>query len=286
MERLAGHVDRFPGTQRPLTAASPWRPTPFVTGSIVVHGAAVLGALAAPGLWPWAVGTIAANQLLLGASGLLPRMHWIGRNMTRLPAPARARREVTLTFDDGPDREVTPRVLDLLDSRGVHASFFCIGARAREQAALCREIVRRGHDVENHSLEHPPTFCLQSLAGYRHQVGAAQAAIAEVTGRAPRFFRAPMGFRNPLLDPVLHEMGLQLVAWTRRGFDTAESSARVVTRRLTRNLAAGDILLLHDGHAARTPSGEPVVLEVLPRLLDAIAERGLRPAPLREAVEP
>ncbi len=286
MERLARHVDRFPDAQRPLTAASPWRPTPFIAGSIALHGLAVLGAVAAPRYWPWALGAVVADQLAIGAAGLLPRMHWIGRNITRLPAPARARREVTLTFDDGPDPEVTPRVLDLLERRGVRGTFFCIGTRVRRYPDLCREIARRGHDVENHSLEHPPTFSIKSLDGYREQVGAAQALIGEVTGRTPRFFRAPMGFRNPLLDPVLHEMGLQLVAWTRRGFDTAEPKAEVVARRLLRNLGPGDILLLHDGHAARTPRGEPVVLEVLPRLLDAFAERGLKPTSLPEALEP
>lgn len=272
-----------PGAQAPRT---PWRPTPFIAGSIGLHGLAALALVAAPEAWRWALGAVVANQLLVGASGLLPRMHWIGRNVTRLPAAARARGEVTLTFDDGPDPEVTPLVLDLLDRRGVRATFFCIARNAEENAGLCAEIARRGHDVENHSLDHPPTFSVLGLDGYRRQVQSAQAAIERITGRAPRFFRAPMGFRNPLLDPVLHESGLQLVAWTRRGFDTNTHRPEWVARRLLRGLGAGDILLLHDGHAARTRSGVPVVLEVLPRLLDAFAQRGLRAVPLREAMKP
>ncbi len=96
-----------------------------------------------------------------------------------------------------------------------------------------------------------------------------------MTGRRPRLFRPPAGLRNPLLDRVLHRTGLRLVSWTRRGFDAVEKNPAAVTRRLLDGLAAGDVLLLHDGSALRG-GGNPVVLEVLPRVLDALAERGLR----------
>jgi peptidoglycan/xylan/chitin deacetylase (PgdA/CDA1 family) len=94
-----------------------------------------------------------------------------------------------------------------------------------------------------------------------------------------------MGFRNPLLDPVLHETGLSLVSWTRRGYDTNRGNPDLVTMLLARGLAAGDILLLHDSHSAKTPAGGPVVLEVLPRLLDRIARQGLRPVTLSQAID-
>jgi peptidoglycan/xylan/chitin deacetylase (PgdA/CDA1 family) len=124
------------------------------------------------------------------------------------------------------------------------------------------------------------------LAGLRREIGAAQAALTQAAGTAPRFFRAPAGLRNPLLDPVLHECGLDLVSWTRRGFDTRERDAGIVWRRLIRDLHAGDILLLHDGHAARTRAGVPVILEALPRVLDAAQSAALRPVTLRRAIEP
>jgi peptidoglycan/xylan/chitin deacetylase (PgdA/CDA1 family) len=264
--------------------ARPWRPTPVVGASIGLHGLALLGAIAMPQAWPWALGAVVANQLVLGGAGLLPRTDWIGPNMTRLPARAAARREIALTFDDGPDPEVTPRLLDLLDELGCSASFFCIGERVRAHPELAREIARRGHAVENHSMTHGPTFALQTLAGYRREVQRAQAALAEAVGAEARFFRAPMGFRNPLLDPVLHEAGLTLAAWTRRSFDTLEGDPKVVAARLVRNFAPGDILLLHDGHAARTASGVPVLLEALPRVLEAAQRLALLPVTLRQAV--
>lgn len=113
------------------------------------------------------------------------------------------------------------------------------------------------------------------------EVARGQDCIVQAIGAAPRFFRAPAGLRNPFLQPVLARLGLQLASWTRRGFDTVNGDATAVLARLTRSLAAGDIVLLHDGHAARSRAGVPVILEVLPRLLDAVAARALEPVTLR-----
>ncbi|HUP30542.1 MAG TPA: polysaccharide deacetylase family protein [Usitatibacter sp.] len=267
-------------------APSPWRPSLTVKGSIGLHCAAGVGTLVGPELWQWAVGAIAANHAFLTALGMWPRSNWLGPNLSRLPPAATARSEIALTFDDGPEPEVTPRVLDLLDARGARGTFFCIANQARRHPELCREIARRGHAVENHSRSHLPTFAFLGPRGIRRELAEAQATLTELSGRAPRFFRPPAGIRSPLLDPVLHQSGLTLVSWTRRGYDTQRSNAAGVTSRLSRDLAAGDILLLHDGHSARTRAGVPVVLEVLPRILDAAHALGLRPVTLRQAIEP
>ena len=266
--------------------SSRWRPSPVILASGVLHVVAFALILAQPHAWTWALGAIVANHALLTAIGMWPRSHLLGHNFTRLPPASAARGEVALTFDDGPEPTLTPRVLDLLETRGVRATFFCIAEKAARHPELVREIARRGHAVENHSNAHEHTFAFLLLAGLRRDLSAAQATIAGLTGQPPRFFRPPMGFRNPLLDPVLHEMGLRLVSWTRRGYDTNRSDPAEVASLLERGLARGDILLLHDGHAAIAPNGEPVVLEVLPRLLDAIQARGLRPVTLDQAIEP
>lgn len=273
---------------RVLDRADPpprWRPSTAIAGSIGLHFLAGIGSLLRPETWPWAVSALAANHTLLAAAGLWPRSSWLGPNLTRLPEAACARREIALTFDDGPDPEVTPRVLDLLDERKARATFFCIGERARRHPALCREIARRGHAIENHSRRHLATFSLLTTGALRREIAEAQETLAGLSGTPPRFFRAPAGLRNPLLDPVLHGLDLRLATWTRRGFDTRERDPARVAARLTRGLAAGDILLLHDGHAARSASGHPVLMEVLPRVLDAAACDGLVPATLRQAVD-
>jgi peptidoglycan/xylan/chitin deacetylase (PgdA/CDA1 family) len=263
-----------------------WRPAPALAGSVGLHCVACAAAIVVPEQAPWALATVAGNHLVLGAAGLWPRSSLLGRNVTRLPAQAASRGEVALTFDDGPHPQHTPRMLDLLQARGVRATFFCVAAAARTQRELVREIVRRGHRVENHSLRHRATFPLHSVRGFRAELSAAQEILAELTGRAPRFFRAPAGLRNPLLDPALQSLGLTLVSWTRRGLDARDGNAATVMGRLTRGLRAGDILVLHDGGAARTRSGTPVSLEVLPRVLDALAQARLRPVTLHEAITP
>ncbi|HYH40486.1 MAG TPA: polysaccharide deacetylase family protein, partial [Burkholderiales bacterium] len=133
---------------------------------------------------------------------------------------------------------------------------------------------RRGHGVENHSHRHSHAFAFGGFSRLAREVDAAQSAIATSAGRPPAFFRAPAGFRGPFLDLVLAKRGLTYVSWTRRGYDTVRRDPVQVFDKLTKGLAAGDVLLLHDGNAARTAQGEPVVLAVLPRLLEHLrAER-------------
>jgi len=262
----------------------PWNPAPALKASVGLHGAAALGTLAMPDAWPWALGALAANHAMLTVAGLLPRSSLLGPNLTRLPAAAAARSEIALTIDDGPDPDVTPRVLDLLDAAGVKASFFCIGRRARENPGLCRKIVERGHRVENHGDTHSWGFSTFGPARMKADIAAAQATLSDITGEAPHFFRPTAGLRNPFLDPVLGALDLRLAAWSRRGYDTREGRPDIVLGRLTRGLGAGDILLIHDGHAASTPQGEPVILAVLSDLLQTLAERELKPVTLIDAL--
>lgn len=261
----------------------PWRPTPVIGLSILLHVAAGVTVVLQPALWPWALGAVAANQLVLIAAVFWPRGSVLGANMVRLPASAAARGEVCITFDDGPHPEVTPRVLELLDRGGAKATFFCVGEKAAAYPDLVREIARRGHGIENHSHRHSGAFAFYGLFRLRRELKSAQAVVSAITGRAPRYFRAPMGLRSPLLDPVLARCGLTYVSWTRRGLDAVHRDPRKVLRRLTNGLAAGDILLLHDNGRGRTRDGTPVALAVLPELLDRLRASGLRPVTLAAA---
>ncbi|MGE0099147.1 MAG: polysaccharide deacetylase family protein [Hydrogenophaga sp.] len=261
-----------------------WQPSPFLSASVAVHVAAALGAIVAPAAWPWAVGVLVANHALLAGAGLWPSSRLLGPNLVRLPEAAAQRREIALTIDDGPDPEVTPRVLDLLDAANVKASFFCIGRLAQQHPELCREIVRRGHRVENHGHAHSNAFSLFGPRRMRRDMALAQATLTDITGQAPRFFRATAGLRNPFLDPVLHSLGLSLATWSRRAFDTRTGDPDRVFQRLAGQLGPGDIVLMHDGHSARTRDGEPVILAVLPRLLRHMAEHDLHPVTLFQSV--
>ena len=260
-----------------------WRPTLLIRASIALHLLALALIIFTPGQWHWALGIVLANQIVLTLTGLWPRSHWLGPNWRELPAAAAARNQVAMTIDDGPDPGVTPQVLDILERYSARATFFCIGDKAARHPDLCREIVRRGHALENHSQHHRHTFAFLGYSGFMRELQAGQDTLTAITGQRPVFFRAPAGLRNPLLDPVLHRLGLQLVSWSVRGFDTRIGDAERVSSRLLRGLRAGAILLLHDGNAARTPGGIPVILEVLPAVLAAAAAANLHFVTLREA---
>ena len=252
------------------------RATPLVAASAGLHVAGAATLLAWPAAWPAVVGALVTDHLGLMAAGLLPRTTLLGANLTRLPPAAAARGEIALTLDDGPDPAVTPRVLDLLDQHGARATFFCIGARAERHPDLVREIARRGHQVENHSYAHAHTFAFGSPSRLRRDIDAASGVIERLTGRRPVYFRAPAGVRSLFLEGVLQRCGLTLASWTRRGFDTVSGDPHAITARLLRGLAAGDILLLHDGGSPPAP----VVLGVLDALLREARARGLTPVPL------
>ncbi|MGH8253058.1 MAG: polysaccharide deacetylase family protein [Steroidobacteraceae bacterium] len=260
-----------------------WRTRPLVPASVILHAAAVGATAWYPAAWPWALGAIAADHAVLTATGLWPRSRGLGPNVTRLPHDATIGR-VAITIDDGPDRDVTPRVLEMLAAAGARATFFCIGERVTANPELARDIVARGHSIQNHSQSHRHHFSLLGRRGMRREIESAQRSIGAVTGEPPRFFRAPAGLRNPLLQPVLAALELQLVSWTRRGFDTVTRDAGAVYARLATRLAREDILLLHDGNSARGEDGMPVILEVLPRLLDCVARAGLATVTLPEAL--
>lgn len=105
-------------------APTPWKMPPLLRATAAVHIGAAVGLASAPGAWPWWLGALALNHAVLTLAGLWPRSTVLGPNLTRLPAAAVARREVALTIDDGPDPDVTPAVLDLLDAAGAQATFF------------------------------------------------------------------------------------------------------------------------------------------------------------------
>ncbi|MEO8165982.1 MAG: polysaccharide deacetylase family protein [Betaproteobacteria bacterium] len=269
--------DLSPAAPHPAGQPRRWRPGIALWVSAVIHVLAVLGLMVQPQWWAPIVIALIANHVALVLMGLWPRSQGLGSNMLRLPAAAAQRHEIALTFDDGPDPDVTPKVLDILDAHRAKASFFVIADKAAAHPDLIREIVRRGHSIENHSRRHSSFFGFFGWSALRQDIGVSQQIIAGITGQAPAFFRAPMGIRNPLLDPAIARFGLRYVSWTRRGFDTVARDPTVVLERLTRNLAAGDILLLHD---RLTRKYGAIALAVLPGLLNRIDAAGLRPVSL------
>ncbi len=266
-------------------ATSPrWRPTPFLWGSAALHAAALAALALNVPWWPWVLAVVAINHVAITLAGLWPRSDWLGDNICRLPVASAARGEWALTIDDGPDPDVTPAVLDILDAHAAKATFFCIAARVAAHPALAQQIVARGHSIQNHSHGHPHSFSIFGRGKIERELREAQSVLVAVTGSAPRYFRAPAGLRNIFLAPVLHRMGLRLVSWSKRAYDTRETRPPVILERLTPALDGGAILLLHDGHAARDANGRAVILTVLPPLLDRAQAQGLTTVTLPQAL--
>ncbi len=171
---------------------------------------------------------------------------------SRLFSPVLVRLPVTdkrvwLTIDDGPSDD-TAAILDLLDAHAATATFFVVGLRAQARPQLLREIVRRGHGVGNHSHSHPQAwFWALGPARMRAQVAQAQAAVADISGVAPRWFRAVVGMANPFVSAPLRDHGLARVAWSARGFDAVAAEPAAAVARIERDLAPGAIVLMHEG---------------------------------------
>jgi peptidoglycan/xylan/chitin deacetylase (PgdA/CDA1 family) len=248
---------------------STFRSSRFLTGSAIAHGVGAITLLSSPQSAAIVLSGLAMNHLAIASAGLLPRCRLLGPNMTKLPSAFTGTDLMALTFDDGPDPMLTPQVLDLLDQTNQKATFFCVGSRVDRFPDLAAEIRRRGHGLENHSYNHPSSFALRGPSAMLKQVALAQDSIERVTGHRPTLFRAPAGIRNIWLNCVLAEMKLSLVSWTRRGFDAVtRDSERVSARLIRKGLRDREIILLHDT--------VPLVLDVLPRLLENMDKRKLR----------
>ena len=156
----------------------------------------------------------------------------------------RGERGVALTFDDGPDPEITPRLLDLLDRHGVCATFFVRGGAARHPGII-RDILSRGHSVGNHSFSHMPLLMLKGMRTLRREVRAAQTVLGRF-GIVPLAFRPPVGITNPHLWRVLLEQGMYCVNFSCRGTDLGNLRVAGLSTRVLRKVSPGDIVALHD----------------------------------------
>jgi peptidoglycan/xylan/chitin deacetylase (PgdA/CDA1 family) len=184
---------------------------------------------------------------------------------------------VYLTFDDGPDPEWTPRILDLLARAGAKATFFLVGEAAARQPALARRLLAEGHEVGNHSFSHRHPWTLPERAA-RREVSEGAEAIADVVGRAPRFFRPPHGRLRRCMIEEARARGEALVLWSRSAVDWGPwARAAGIARRLT-GVAAGDIVLMHDGRSRWNRPWETAA--ALPGFLQRLRARGLDPAAL------
>lgn len=257
---------------------------------IVSWAAPLAGALWLAGILPGGLGLgLGGLWLVLAHLGSFYAPSGIfGRTLLRGPGD---RPLVALTFDDGPDPEATPRVLQLLAQHGARATFFVIGERAARHPEVIAAIARAGHQIESHSHRHSWWTAFTPRRRLAAELRTAQAVIAAASGREPRWFRPPIGILSPEVVGAAQAVGLRLCAWSCKARDgLAGTSVAAALARLRAGLEPGAILLLHDAAEPRPGpprpgpprSAPPIAPAVLAALLPELARRQLRAVTLDE----
>jgi peptidoglycan/xylan/chitin deacetylase (PgdA/CDA1 family) len=226
--------------------------------------------------WLAAGGVCAASGIFAWAA-VAPSSQIFGPTVRRLSDPS----AIALTFDDGPNPEITPKLLDLLDRYRAKASFFLIGQHVRAFPELANEIAKRGHAIGNHTETHPRLTFL-SARRIAEEIEFCDTAISEATGDKPKWMRPPYGYRSPLLSGIIRRRAdAKVVMWSAAARDWKPQPAERVIKHL-RRVRGGDIVLLHDGDHRKLSGDRRHTLEAVEYWLPRWKNAGLRCVSLDE----
>ena len=242
---------------------------------------------------PVAIATGIAGLTAYGAA--YPRAQLFGPTVCRAGAP----NQLAITFDDGPNPAITPRLLDLLAKHNARATFFLVGKFVRECPDLTKEILARGHALGNHTDTHPNLF----LCGPRKTKEELQRcgdSIRKASGVEPRWFRPPYGFRSPWLGEIVKRQGMRTVMWTLIPGDWRVKPAEWLIKRMKpiaeharKKLPpgtgygggmTGDILCLHDGNHRHLDGDRAHTVAALKHWLPRWSDLGLEFVTMDETV--
>ncbi len=175
---------------------------------------------------------------------------------------------ISLTFDDGPNPEFTPKVLKLLDQFNAKATFFCIGRQIEKHPEILKEIVANGHTIGNHTYSHSKTFGFYGTDKVIQELQKTNQLVVEKTGLQMNLYRPVFGVTNPNIEKAVKKMKLSSIGWNVRSLDTTPRTSEMVLKRITSKVSKGDIVLLHD-------TSEKTI-QVLERLLLFLKEKNLQ----------
>jgi len=229
-----------------------------------------------PLLWPGLVAllsmAVAVDSVVRAGSG------WFIATATH---GARDSGKVALTFDDGPDPEVTPALLDELKRHGAKATFFVIGQQLATHPELGQRIVAEGHLLANHSWQHSYLQNFRLRDWQMQEIARAEHAIEAATGHpSSRLYRPPVGMKTGDQARAIGALGLKVVAWSIHSRDTVDPDPKSMARRVLRRIRGGDVVLLHDGD--RVPGKRKSCVPAVRLILEGLKAKGLESVALTE----
>lgn len=236
------------------------------------------------------------SSLILGSAGAIaygavhPRAQLFGATLCRTNSAQR----LAITFDDGPNPSLTPKLLDLLEQHGARATFFVIGKYARECPELLKQTASRGHVVANHTETHPNLFW-RKPGGIKDELRKCTDAIGETLGMAPKWFRPPYGFRNPWVVKTAAQLSMRTVMWSLIPGDWKPGTVETLIGNMqpiairaektaNQQQGTGDVLCLHDGGHRVQNADRTNTLKALEYWLPRWRDAGLEFVTIEEAV--
>jgi peptidoglycan/xylan/chitin deacetylase (PgdA/CDA1 family) len=243
----------------------------------------------------------ASAAVVVGIAGVTalgavhPRAQLFGKTVCHTNRPEK----LAITFDDGPNPAITPRLLELLAKHNAKATFFLVGKYVRESPTLVKEIAHQGHLLGNHTDTHPNLiFC--SPTRTQDELICCSDSLANITGEKPRWFRPPFGFRSPWLSGITQRQGMRTAMWTMIPGDWRVVPPERLIRRMNpiaeharKKLPpgtgyggglTGDIVCLHDGDYARPNANRTHTLAALEYWLPRWSDLGLKFVTMEETI--
>jgi peptidoglycan-N-acetylglucosamine deacetylase len=199
--------------------------------------------------------------------------------LERLDPGATGEGRVALTFDDGPDTDSTPAVLDALDAIGVRATFFVVGEQLEQNWRIARDAADRGHELALHGYTHPRHDQLGPAAA-RDEVARGVGAFEAALGRRPALMRPPYGLFSEHSYAACGKLGLEPVYWSAWALDWEAIAPDRITDLACRDLVSGMIVLLHDSPRYAERESALATAEALPQIAERAAELGLELGPV------
>ncbi len=183
---------------------------------------------------------------------------------------------IAITFDDGPDPQTTPQILDILAKENIKASFFVIGHKIEANKALLQRIDDEGHTIGNHSFSHTKKLTTSSTSFLREDFLKCSKSVEAVINKRPKFFRAPYGVTNPRYKRAIMALSLKSIGWSIRSLDTKTDDANRLKNRVIKKISNGSIVLFHDT--------QKITVEVLPQIIQHCKNNGIKIVSLPELI--